>query len=175
MARLKNRRIRGLNKGYSVFTEKQEIRINFGENRYGTCTIKEFFKNVSSWKLVDDNGTRGGERVIHLLSNTDQLKSHMFNNGVQDLLAKAEHLVNIREEVVNLSIGSYLLELDDFIPLRNGKTTYSKISTHRGYQIKFHNNGVYGFTIFKGATASEDRIWSIARCKEIIEEMISCK
>jgi len=61
--------------------------------------------------------------------------------------------------------------LDKFIPLKNGKPSFSKTKTPKGYQIKFYNNGLYGYTIFRGKTALEDRIWSLKRAEEIIEEM----
>ncbi|MDD2637206.1 MAG: hypothetical protein PHW82_17085 [Bacteroidales bacterium] len=43
--------------------------------------------------------------------------------------------------------------------VRDGSITYKIITKINGYTIKYNNNGVYGFAIFKGATCLEDRFW----------------
>jgi len=46
-----------------------------------------------------------------------------------------------------------------------------KILSFKGFDIKFNTNGVYGFFIWRGNRCLEDRLWSIARCKNAILEM----
>lgn len=43
--------------------------------------------------------------------------------------------------------------------VRDGSITYKPITKVNGYDIKYNNNGVYGFAIFKGPVCLEDRFW----------------
>ena len=67
--------------------------------------------------------------------------------------------------------GQYLIELDQFVPLANGKITYRPIAYHKGFVIKLEKNGTLLFSVWKGKRNLEDRINSIAHAKEIIEEL----
>ncbi len=41
------------------------------------------------------------------------------------------------------------MEIDEFVPLKNGSIAYKPIKTYLGYEIKFQKNGVSNFAIFK--------------------------
>jgi hypothetical protein len=56
--------------------------------------------------------------------------------------------------------------------VRNGRITYKRIEHHAGYMIKYNNNGVYGYAIFKGAKCLEDNIWSLKQARLCAEGMI---
>lgn len=66
--------------------------------------------------------------------------------------------------------GYYLEELREFFKLKNGTPKPTHITFYKGYQIKFDNYGWQGFSIWKGKTNLEDRIYSIKKAKEIIDE-----
>jgi len=104
MARIKNRKIWGLSLDYSDFHNNKVITINFGENRYGICSIKTFFQNAKSWKAIDNNGKRGGVRVYNLLDkeNVNELSRSMFDSEAIELIEMAKGNSNIIDEVVNL-------------------------------------------------------------------------
>lgn len=167
--RLANRNLYGIEIGMSVLTHKRCVNLTFGNNSYGRCSIKDFFKYAKTWKIVK-TGSRGGEHFVNLLNNPDAVSSRY--GLLIDFLAMAEHFLDINDEVVNMKHGSYLLELDEFIPLRNGKIAYRTIKSFHGYTIKFNTNGVYGFSIWRGTNNLEDRLWSIKQCEEIIKSSI---
>jgi len=48
---------------------------------------------------------------------------------------------------------------DEPFKVRDGSITYKVITKINGYTIKYNNNGVYGFAIFKGPVCLEDRFW----------------
>lgn len=166
--KLKNKRIYGIEIGMSKLTQKRCVNLIFGNNGYGHCSIKDFFKNVKTWKIVQP-GSRGGERFVNLLDNPDAVSGRC--GLLVDFLAMAKHFLDIKDEVVNMRHGSYLIELDEFIPLRNGKIAYRTIKSFHGYTIKFNTNGIYGFSIWRGNNDLEDRLWSIKQCEEIIESL----
>lgn len=43
--------------------------------------------------------------------------------------------------------------------VRNGSMTYSEITKIQGYTMKYNNNGIYGFAIFKGRKCLEKGYW----------------
>jgi len=77
------------------------------------------------------------------------------------------------KEVYNFKNGSYLAEIDRFVPLADGRIVYTEIEHYNGFIIKFNKNGIYGFAIFKGYKNLEDRIWKIADAKRICDELKS--
>lgn len=166
--RLANRNLYGIEIGMNELAQKRCFNLNFGNNDYGRCSIKDFFKYAKTWKIVK-TGSRGGEHFVNLLNNPDAVSSRY--GLLIDFLAMAEHILDIKVEVVNMRHGSYLVELDEFIPLRNGKIAYRTIKSFHGYTIKFNTNGLYGFSIWRGNNALEDRLWSIKQCEEIIENL----
>jgi len=167
--RLANRNLYGIEIGMSVLTQKRCVNLVFGNNGYGRCSIKDFFKYAKTWKIVK-TGSRGGEHFVNLLNNPDAVSSR--HGLLIDFLTMAEHSLDIKDEVVNMRHGSYLMELDEFIPLRNEKIAYRTIKSFHGYTIKFNTNGIYGFSIWRGNNDLEDRLWSIKQCEEIIKSSI---
>lgn len=67
--------------------------------------------------------------------------------------------------------NEYQLVNGEFIKVKDGKITYKLIQQINGYKIKYNTNGVYGFTIFRGNTSLEDRIWSLQQAFEIACKM----
>lgn len=167
--RLANRKIYGIEIGMNEFFKRRCVDLVFSNNSYGRCTISAFFKYAKTWKIVK-TGSRGGEHFVNLLNNPDVVSSR--HGLLIDFLAMAEHFLDIKDEVVNMRHGSYLIELDEFIPLRNGKIAYRTIKSFHGYTIKFNTNGIYGFSIWRGNNDLEDRLWSIKQCEEIIKSSI---
>jgi hypothetical protein len=55
--------------------------------------------------------------------------------------------------------------------VKDGKISYIPIKQVNGYSIKYNTNGVYGYVIFRGKTALEDRIWTLADAERIAKEM----
>lgn len=55
--------------------------------------------------------------------------------------------------------------------VRDGKMTYKFIGTESGFDIKYNNNGVHGFAIFKGKKSLEDNIWTYAEAQRIAKSM----
>lgn len=91
---------------------------------------------------------------------------------MKELKNKAEKLgakkfVNKEGEILNYENGAYLIEIDEFIKLKDGKIQYKPIEKYKGFDIKFCKNGIYNFSIFKGSKNLEDNITSIKRAKEI--------
>lgn len=166
--RLKNRNLYSIEISTSAYTGRGQVVLNFGENRYATCTMADFFRNVGTWKIAKE-GKRGGQAFVPILENSQDITTR--NRLLIDLIAMAEHFIDIKGEVVNLKHGSYLLETDDFVPLRNGKIAYMHMESYKGHTIKFNLNGVYGFSVWKGTSNLEDNLWSIDACKKCIDEM----
>jgi len=170
---LKKRKIWTIEGVYNELTGKRNILLNLGENRYMTCNLKDFFQNVATWSIATI-GPRGGIKFVNLLNSPETISKR--NGGyLIEILAMVEHFIEIKEEVANFKHGSYLLEKDDFIPLRKGKICFKKIESYKNFTIKFNTNGVYGFSIWKGSTCFENRIWSISKCKKAIDEMRGAK
>jgi len=55
--------------------------------------------------------------------------------------------------------------------VKDGNITYKSIKKVNGYSIKYNNNGVYGFSVFKGRENLEDRIWTLAEAEQIAREL----
>lgn len=56
-------------------------------------------------------------------------------------------------------------------PVKNGKITYRFIANVYGLDIKYQNNGVNGFSIFKGKKLMEDNIWLYSDASRIATEL----
>lgn len=53
MARkLENRKIYGIQLQSNEHTGLRQMFLNFGENKYGYCTMEEFFQYVKTWKFA---------------------------------------------------------------------------------------------------------------------------
>lgn len=59
------------------------------------------------------------------------------------------------------------LGVADPYKVRNGTMTYKHILRKYGYDIKYNNNGVHGFSIFKGKKLLEDNIWKFSEAEKI--------
>jgi hypothetical protein len=56
-------------------------------------------------------------------------------------------------------------------PIKNGKHTYKTIAQRKGFIIKYDNNGIHGFIVFKGKRQLEDGIWKFADAQRICDEL----
>lgn len=56
-------------------------------------------------------------------------------------------------------------------PVRDGKITYKAIRTINKNTIKYNNNGVHGFSIFRGGKIMEDNIWVYSDAERIAKEL----
>lgn len=172
--KLKNRRIYAVEMLENRVTKRKCLALTFGKNEYGChvvqeCTLKDFFKYAKTWKIVK-TGSRGGEHFVNLLDNPDAVSSR--DGLLIDFLAMAKHCLDIKDEVVYMRHGSYLLELDKFIPSRSGKIAYQTIKSLHGYTIKFNTNGIDGFSILKNDYSNammKEHLWSIKQCEDIID------
>ena len=95
---------------------------------------------------------------------------------MKELKAKAEakgakDFENKKGEILNYKNGAYLIELDEFVKLHDGKIEYKPIETCCGCQIKFCKNGNYDFTVFVNGKPMEDRITSLKKAREICKDM----
>lgn len=52
--------------------------------------------------------------------------------------------------------------------VRNGSITYRYITKIDGYAIKYNNNGLYGFAVYKNRVCLEDRIWEYERALAMV-------
>jgi len=59
----------------------------------------------------------------------------------------------------------------ELFKVKDGNITYKTIKKVNGYTINYENNGVSGFSIFKGSSNLEDRIWTIAEAEQIAREL----
>lgn len=88
-------------------------------------------------------------------------------SGVKHIETKGDVIFFERDGKLYQQIGS-----DPAYKVRDGKITYKTIESHAGYTIKYNNNGVYGYAIFKGAKSLEDNIWSLKKARLCAEGMI---
>ena len=64
----------------------------------------------------------------------------------------------------------------EIFPIRNGKPSYKPVQKVGKLDIKYHNNGIHGFTIFRGKMPLEDNIWLFRDAERIAKEMqMKCK
>ena len=63
------------------------------------------------------------------------------------------------------------IQESEIFKVKDGSITYKTIKQVNGYIIKYENNGCDGFSIFKGKTNLEDRIWTLAEAERIANEM----
>ncbi len=163
---MKNKNIYGVQFQTSELTGKRQLFLNHGGNRYSYQTVKEFFENAKDLKFAVQ---AVGAKTTFV--KIDQYQPSGRFGDLVELIDQAKGYLNTKDEVVNLKSGSYLLELDDFVPLKSGSISYVSIQQYKGHTIKFEKNGVCGFSIWKDKTPLEDRLWSIKKCKEAIDEM----
>lgn len=57
--------------------------------------------------------------------------------------------------------------------VKDGKMTYKNIMRVAGFDIKYNNNGVQGFSVWKGKTNLEDNIWTTDEAERIARELSS--
>ena len=116
-------------------------------------------KNIKNFKtFVNENLTQLKE------SSSSNFKKKAESCGAK----KFERKIG---EILEYENGSYLIELDEWVPLKDGKIVYKPIKSCSGHQIKFCKNGNYHYSVWKGNTNLEDRITSLKRAEEICKEM----
>jgi len=59
----------------------------------------------------------------------------------------------------------------EIFKVKDGNITYKTIKKVNGYTIKYENNGICGFSVFKGKENLEDRIWTIEEAEQIAKEL----
>lgn len=167
MAMLKNRKIYGIsrNSGFS------DIYVNFGESRYSYISYEDFFKHASTWKT--DISTTNSCTWQPMIQNSKQLSNHNFDKLIKDLLTsmRDNNFISLNEKVAKFHDSSFLLETSELIPLKHGAISYKLIKTYKKHKIKFERNGNNGFSIWKDNILQENRIWTIAKCEEIINKI----
>ena len=173
MANFKNRKVWGIE--FPLISDSNSNPyINYGEGRYGYVSWKIFVQNLHTIK-IPFTGPRGGEQWKNIKDAVKSGNVGMLNTGLTGAsflkLFFENSLRDIQETVINFEKGSYLIECNEFIKLKNGSMTYKSIRHFRGYEIKFNTNGVTGFSIWKGKTCLEDRLWSIDKTECAIEQM----
>jgi len=65
----------------------------------------------------------------------------------------------------------YKLGSEDLKKVKNENITYRHISTVKGVKIKFENNGVHGFSLFRRGILMEDNIWTMVDAERIAKEI----
>ena len=164
--RLANRKLYGI-ETTSLDGRTNQFYLNFGEGRYGYISYENFFKYVKTWK------GQIGTKWVNIVSNGKIFNGTFGFCGVAgqlfELMSRGDFEIN--KKVALLKEGSFLMELEEYIPYRDGKITQRKIKQFYNYTIKYNLNGIYGFSIWKNKICLEDRIWSISKCEEIIKEI----
>ena len=61
----------------------------------------------------------------------------------------------------------------DAFAVKDGKMSYKKIATWKGYTIKYNVNGCNGFSIWKSDLHLEDNIWTLKSVKKVCEDRIA--
>ena len=59
----------------------------------------------------------------------------------------------------------------EIFKVKDGNIANKTIKKVNGCNIKYNLNGVYGFSVYKGNTNLEDRIWTIAEAERIAKEI----
>lgn len=169
---MRNIRIYGLQTDISPLYNERQFFVNLGSGGFCYYTIEEFMAKAKNL-LIAKEGPRGGHSFVPLLDNPDEITKRWAD--VHRFMDIAREMIDVKGKVINTKKGSYLIELDEYIPLKNGVIQYKMITSYKGYKIKFEKNGTCGFVIFKGSTPQEDRLWSIKQCKDAIEQMGGAK
>jgi len=63
------------------------------------------------------------------------------------------------------------LGCDEPFKVKDGRITYKTMQKINGITIKYQNNGVNGFSLFKGRNLMEDNIWKFADATRIASEI----
>lgn len=161
-----NKIIYGIQLQRNELTGRNQLFLNFGGNKYGYCTIKDFFENVRSWRFSVETA----DRTVLVPFEKYQISSRF--KELDDLFIFADGVYETIGEVVFSTGTMYLLEKDEYILIKDGKIRNREIKKYKGHTIKYNLNGVYGFSIWKGKTNLEDNLWSIAECEKAIDEML---
>jgi hypothetical protein len=172
--RLKNRKIYGITSNNGL---TNNLYVNFGESRYAYISYDDFIKNAHTWKFnISRSNT---ENWQPLLENEDKLPRAFYFDVITlkliELMGIKNNFLQLHDKVLEFANGQFLIELGKFFKLHNGNIRYKNIKSYKKHTIKFNLNGVSGFSIWKGKTCLEDRIWSISRCEEIIKETMERK
>lgn len=85
----------------------------------------------------------------------------------------AKNITNRIGEIIVAENGSYLIEVDRFVRLSNGRIVYTIIENYKGFVIKFNKNGIYNYAIFNGKVSLEDGITSLAKVRQICDKLNS--
>lgn len=59
----------------------------------------------------------------------------------------------------------------EIFKVKDGSITYKTVKSINNHTIKYENNGTCGFSVWKGTTNLEDRIWTLADAERIANEM----
>lgn len=160
--RLKGRVVYGVQIEKNVELDNYYLYVNFGEGRFAGISWENFLKNVSSWKIDNEN------KKMPLLDNPNFYGFRDVSNIIENISS----FIKIEGRVIHFQNGQYLIETGEFVKLKDGATQYKHIATVKGFDIKLQLNGTNGFAIFKDNKCLEDRLWSIKDCKTAIEAMV---
>jgi len=172
MSKMKNRRVWGIQ--LSLLSEDSSPYINYGENRYGYISWKDFLTDLPTIK-IPKIGPRGGEQWIDI----KQAIVHDKNTYNLTLcFSEAEFLkiylentfVELKEQIIVFKEGSYLLERMEFYKRKDGFIQHTLIRTFKGAEIKFNTNGDNGFSVWKNKRCLEDRFFSIDAAEAFIDK-----
>lgn len=56
--------------------------------------------------------------------------------------------------------------------VKDGEITHKKIESCEEYNIRYNNNGVYGFGVFMGSKCLEDNMWTLDAARRCAKGMI---
>jgi hypothetical protein len=123
---------------------------------------------------IGNNTKINSKEMKHVKTFEQYSPKNNINESLGDARKKAEEagakgFIEKIGQIIQYRNGQYLIELDEFVSLHDGKIQYKPIENYKGHQIKLDKNGTYNYCIFKGTTNLEDRIDSIKKCKKIID------
>jgi len=166
--RLKNRIIWGISFSSLSNNQKQPY-INFGESRYAYISWNDLCETLLPTAKVKKG------------SNTISLKDAIKNKIDSEFIANFDcetfiknyffSFMSINKEVIVFKDFSYRIEDDIWVKHCDGKMQYFIVKHFKNHKIQFNRNGTNGYSIWKNNICLEDHIWSISKCKNIIEEM----
>ena len=165
--RLKNRIIWGIT--FTSSTEEKTPYINFGEGRFAYISWSDFC-NI----LLPTAKVKSGSKTLTL---KEAIKYSIPTDFRADFDAEPflKHyfstFVACKDKLVIFKDFSYRIEDDLWVKHCDGKMQYFVVKHFKNHQIQFNQNGCNGYSIWKNKVCLENNIWSIKRCKEIIEEI----
>lgn len=138
----------------------QDIEVGRNEN------LENIKSQLNEWQETEIIKDEEGLRTLDILNgilnepNKDQLKD---NNWKQISIEKGLTITEVKGDVIfsEDSKGIKYQQLGGGEPykVRNGSMTYSEITKLKGHTIKYNNNGIHGFAIFRGRECLEKGYW----------------